>query len=353
MPPNGLRIAIIAHPNTVCMEHWAMELQKRGHHILYITPFPLKYKSDIQIRQIRLKNRWGYLQFWLNKKTIEAELITFQADIVHSHYSTNYGLLATRQSVCPAVVTVAGSDLLIEPYQKKLFHFSNAYVFKRASIINAVSNQLADVLKNEYKTNQKVEVFPEGVNRRLFFPDNQIPESPVRLISTRNFKTVYNHQLFVECVPKLVKSFFDVQIIYLGDGPQRKEFENQLLNFNQVTFKGWISREEVANELKKSQIYISTSFSDGTSTSLLEAMACGLFPIVSDIPANHDWIEDGINGFLVPVDDSDVLLEKIKTAVKDFPLRQKACAINTKIIADKADDQVIVSRLENVYKSLV
>lgn len=69
-------------------------------------------------------------------------------------------------------------------------------------------------------------------------------------------------------------------------------------------------------------IYVSNSFSDGTSASLLEAMACSLTPVVTEIDGNKEWVKDGVNGLLVPVANSKKLAEKILSLVNDYKLRR-------------------------------
>jgi len=69
-------------------------------------------------------------------------------------------------------------------------------------------------------------------------------------------------------------------------------------------------------------VYVSTLFSDGTSASLLEAMACSLSPVVTEIRGNKEWVEDGMNGFLVPVASSEKLAEKILLLANDHTLRR-------------------------------
>ena len=69
--------------------------------------------------------------------------------------------------------------------------------------------------------------------------------------------------------------------------------------------------------LHSGSCYISASLSDGTANSLLEAMAAGLFPIVSDIPANREWIADGENGMLFPPGDHMALARCLERACRE------------------------------------
>ena len=63
-------------------------------------------------------------------------------------------------------------------------------------------------------------------------------------------------------------------------------------------------------------LYISASHVDGSSVSLMEALACGLPCVVSDIPANKEWVTDGVNGWIFPDGDVDALAEIILKAVE-------------------------------------
>lgn len=348
-----MRIVYLAHKNSVCMQHWAGELQKRGHDLLYLSISPLDYEIEVPSKSIDLAFRWIHFKFWLSRKEVEKQLSEFGCEIVHAHFSTNYGALAVNQSLCPSVVTVAGSDVLVEPKRHRMIHWANQVVFKKASFLNPVSPQLAGIMKKEYKFETELEIFPEGVNRKLFFDSGTKPGRPIKIISIRNFSPVYNHELFAACIPQILRENKDVRIVFLGTGPQLAEYKKRLQHHPQVEMSGWQPREKVAAELQSSHIYISTSLSDGASTSLLEAMATGVFPIVTDIPANRDWIEDGVNGFLVPTDDPKFLSEKIKIAIKNTELRREAALKNDQIIRERADDQKIITRLEKIYERIL
>ena len=111
-----------------------------------------------------------------------------------------------------------------------------------------------------------------------------------------------------------------------------KKLTKDLRISDHVDFVGAVPHQKVAEYLQASQIYLSMSLSDGASTSLLEAMACGTFPIVSDIPANREWIVDGDNGFLVSPLDPKKLAQQIMEVFNNSSLMKTAAKKNVEII---------------------
>jgi glycosyltransferase involved in cell wall biosynthesis len=101
--------------------------------------------------------------------------------------------------------------------------------------------------------------------------------------------------------------------------------------------------------LEKTDVYVSTSLSDGTSVSLLEAMASGAFPVVTDIAANKEWIADGINGFLVPIEDEASLANKIVQSLRDEELTERARHTNWEVVREKAYLKHHMEHLRTIY----
>jgi glycosyltransferase involved in cell wall biosynthesis len=120
-----------------------------------------------------------------------------------------------------------------------------------------------------------------------------------------------------------------------------------------VQFLGWVKHEEMPKLLSQANIYISTSLDDGTSVSLLEAMASGAFPIVTDIPSNREWISDGENGFLVPIDEERFLAEKILEAIRNHDLREGSRDKNFSLIKEKALWPVTIAKTKEIYKMVL
>jgi glycosyltransferase involved in cell wall biosynthesis len=83
-------------------------------------------------------------------------------------------------------------------------------------------------------------------------------------------------------------------------------------------------------------------------------MACGVFPIVTSIPANTQWIEDGENGFLVEIDDVESLANRIKEIYLNYPkLQNKASSLNKNIIEKRAIWSVNMKSVESKYFELI
>ena len=83
-------------------------------------------------------------------------------------------------------------------------------------------------------------------------------------------------------------------------GGARHESEAAALGLGaRVEFSGLLAPEALARAYRRSAVFVSVPVSDGTSVSLLEAMAAGCLPVLSDLPANREWVQDGRDGLLV------------------------------------------------------
>ena len=105
--------------------------------------------------------------------------------------------------------------------------------------------------------------------------------------------------------------------------------------------------------LARADIFVTPALSDGNNVSLNEAMACGCFPIGTAIPANAQWLDDGVNGLLYPPGDHAALACCIRKAANNIELRERAAKVNRDIVERKADWRICVRRMEDVYASAI
>jgi len=105
--------------------------------------------------------------------------------------------------------------------------------------------------------------------------------------------------------------------------------------------------------LKSAQVFVSPSSHDGTPNSLLEAMACGCFPVVGDIESLREWIDHGVNGLLVNPLNPDDLAEAILAALTAEKLRQNAAEINLALVRERAAHSVNLPKIDAFYRQFL
>jgi glycosyltransferase involved in cell wall biosynthesis len=122
---------------------------------------------------------------------------------------------------------------------------------------------------------------------------------------------------------------------------------------NRVRLLPALSAREMAGLLRSALITLSVTEHDGTPNSLLEAMACGSFPIAGDLESIREWIVDQENGLLVSPSDPEQLAEAIFLALGDEALRKHSAVQNRRIIDERADWVEVMPRAESFYERVL
>ena len=176
------------------------------------------------------------------------------------------------------------------------------------------------------------------------------------VISTRRLNPIYNLEMLIRAIPLVREQVPQARFIIVGDGAQKEHLESLATSLGvseNVKFIGWVPHDELPNYLASADVYVSTSVSDGASVSLQESMACELPPVVTDLPANREWIKDGENGFIVPIDDPQALAERIAYLIENKEVRDRFAKEGRKIIKERADYEKEMSKMEKVYQEQV
>jgi L-malate glycosyltransferase len=264
---------------------------------------------------------------------------TFRPDAIVVLYGGFWGLTAYLSNVKPFILYVVGSDILLGGTIKK-------FITKR--VLNATSqvfsngiNLSVQAKKLAPKINIKNLYF--GIDTTHFSPLIEKDNSPITIVCTRGFSEIYNNQYLIDGLNELsTMNIPEIKVMFTSAGPlleEVKEYSARVLApkmRNCIEFLGGVSDESLKEALQKAHIYISLSLSDGASISLMEALSCGLFPVLSDIPANREWITD-MNGLLTPLENPKALANCIHKAILDTKLRKKATRINRELILNKCD----------------
>jgi len=285
-----------------------------------------------------------------------------KCNLIHAHWAIPTGLIGAWVGTLlkkPLIVTVHGSDLrmaLEKPgYLRKIF----IYVCRKATCLNCVSEVQKKEIKQLGIRVNKISIIPMGVdeafleigkNRKI-----EINKRPSTILSNRNLLPIYNVSLLIRAIPMVLKEEPDTKFLIAGDGSEKESLEREVkkLNLNSsVRFLGRVPHEEMPDLLAHADIYVSTSLYDGTSVSLLEAMASGAFPIVTDILANREWVSDGENGFLFPEKGAEFLAKKIIQAIRNPTLLDRTRKKNFSILKEKVSWPVILEQVKMDYDAL-
>ena len=290
-------------------------------------------------------------------------MVKNHCNLVHVHWAIPTGLigvLAGRLLKKPLVVTIHGSDFRMATEGSNLLKKIFLWVCQMARRIICVSELQGDGVKKMGVEEGKIFVFPMGIDERFLEVgkdrEKQSNSEGHIVLSNRNLLPLYNVSLLIRAIPKVIHEEPKVKFFIAGDGPERKKLEREVENLNlstSVKFLGKISHKEMPNLLAQSNIYVSTSPYDGTSVSLLEAMAAGAFPIVTDIPANREWIINGENGFLVSEDEEESLARKIIDGIRNRELLRKSQTTNRLIVEQKALWPEYIKRVKDIYINII
>lgn len=283
---------------------------------------------------------------------------TRKCELIHAHWVIPAGLVAIIVGrVCnkPVVVTAHGSDILLMPMRNVVTEWFIRFVLKRADAVISVAEHLTGAIIGMGISREKIVTFPMSVPTESFCPDGPASEgwdTETVIFSNRSLYPIYNVELLIKAAPAILEKHPKASVLIAGEGPEADSLLGlaRQLNIEQdVRFLGSIPHDEMPRYLRGTSVYVSTALSDGASVSLLESMACGAFPVVADIPANREWIEDGKNGFLFPPEDADALTAKVIEGLEKPELREKARAMNTEIIRQRAQWKSNVEKLFELY----
>jgi len=363
----------------VFIKRLAVSLREKGFHVSVVTPriyrkspsyedqngirvyrFPF-YSENKPLIQYKKVPYFRMILYYLTGCFV-ALYVTLKnrCSLIHAHWAIPIGLIGTLTGLLlkrPLIVTIHGSDYRMATERSSLFRRIFVFVCKGAEHVHCVSLSMKRQITEWGIEEGKISVFPMAVddsfldagNNRKFGESND----SLTVISNRNLHPLYNVSLFVRAIPHVVGVRSNIQFLVAGEGPERACLEKQAEDLNVsrfVSFLGLVPHEEMPGLLKNADIFVSTSTSDGTSVSLLEAMAAGVFPIVTNISSNKKWITDGENGFLVPLGNEAILAEKIMEAAQDMELRKQASRKNIRIIEEHAEEKRNTLKTLKIYE---
>jgi glycosyltransferase involved in cell wall biosynthesis len=259
----------------------------------------------------------------------------------------------------PFVVSVWGNDFTLHAPANRMMSNFTRLVMRRADALH--TDTFRDQLFAQewgYDIKNPVIVLPcaGGVDMSIFYPGPPQDEQGIfTIINPRGFRAYVRNDTFFRSIPILVNEVENLRFIcpaMEGEAEAMKWVETLDIG-RYVKLLPHQTPEEMAGLFRQSQITTSITTHDGTPNSLLEAMACGCFPIVGDIHSLREWISQDENGILVDPGDALQLADEILRAARDVSLRAKAHKLNLKLVEERAEYQKRMADVEKFYRMIV
>jgi glycosyltransferase involved in cell wall biosynthesis len=257
--------------------------------------------------------------------------VPLDADLTLACWATTYGVCTYAAGIRPYGLVTWGSDVLIHPSYPPLRVMasqaikgsSRIYVDSRAELkavvgLGAQARKVVSFPRFDLEYVKGHMAAKEACKEKLGLKGREV------VIFDRAHDPVHDPLTMIEAIPDIVSGHPDVVVLIAGAGRLTRAMKfraSSLAVAGRTMFLGHLTRGELLDYVGASDVYVSTSRSDGTSSSLLEAMALGAVPVVTSIPGNLEWIEEGVDGFLFPVGSSVELSRKVKTLLESEGLR--------------------------------
>lgn len=288
---------------------WAKELNK--YFDLYVVTFSFfrdefrQFLDDEKMTEFNMAMNVSGGNYAILKKTRDVVHVmnNVKPQYIHAHYVTSYGFVLSIASFflkfkSKLILSAWGTDILVTPNKSFLYKLITKFALNHVNLITSDSSFMSE--KICALSRQPVLTLPFGIEdfeENLLFED----KDTYLFFSNRSLTENYN-------IDEVIKFFFEQfsyeprsRLVIANEGSEKEKLLELVAHYgieSSVRFVGFLNQDEQNAFYKAAQYFISIPTSDATSVSLLEAMAYGCVPIVSDLPANREWVTEGVNGYI-------------------------------------------------------
>ena len=330
-----MKIGIVCYPtfggSGVMATELGMGLAKKGHQIHFITyaqPTRLDFLSEnLFYHEVSVKDYplFDYPPYEIALAARMVDVVEHEKlDLLHVHYAIPHAsaailakqILATKGITIPIVTTLHGTDITLVG-KEATYASVVTYSINQSDVVTAVSNSLKSDTYALFDIKKEIKVIPNFVDIQKFkkqqkdhFKKAICPNGEKLMIHISNFRKVKRVQDVISVFCK-VRQKIPVKLLLVGDGPERSEMEKmtrETCSIQDVRFLGKMSNVEEI--LSVCDVFIMTSEQESFGLAALEAMACEVPLISTNVGGLTELNEDGVTGYTCDVGDIEDMVEK-------------------------------------------
>lgn len=306
---------------------------------------------------------WRLLRNFSFSTRIKKTIVNFpmalagRVDVIHLQWlSLAHSHAWLRQHYhAPVVASVRGSQVTVYPITRNGYDENIKKCFQSADAFHLVSNGLISYCEALGAQPDRLFVNYNGIPLDMFDPaETPTHNEGISIISVGAliWRKGYEYQLLI--LKHLVESGIEATLTVVGSGPALEGLYYITHRFgltNRVFFSGQLPQGEVIQLLRKSSVYLSTSFAEGLPNSLVEAAACGLPIVAFDCDGADEIIDHGETGYIVPVGDIEGAT-KCLVQVSETSVRERMSKMARLKMVKEFDEHVWVARMKQEYQRI-
>lgn len=322
--------------------------------------------SSASSRTLSLRTK---IRQWIGPLTVPAAafklrrfIAEVKPDLVHAMRIPYEGMLTASAllgltSHPPFLVSTWGNDFTLHAPSTPLMKRYTRNVLRSADGLHADAERDAR-LAGEWGlgADKPVLVAPGngGVRAGVFYPPEELVKSPV-VVNPRGVRPYVRNDSFFKAIPLVLAKRPDAKFVCTGmkDEPQAMGWVKEFGIEASVELLPAFPHEKMGDVFRGAQIVASPSAHDGTPNTLIEAMACGCFPVAGDLESIREWITHGRNGLLFDANDPQAIADAILLGLEREDLRSEAAGLNVKMISARADYGTCMERAREWYDAVV
>jgi glycosyltransferase involved in cell wall biosynthesis len=317
----------------------------------------------------RLRHWLGPLTLPKAAQCLRTVIEAVQPDLVHAMRIPYEGMLAALAGAeAPLVISVWGNDFTLHAPSTPLMARYTCLALKRAAALHADCQRDLRLGRDwGFPEDKPAVVLPGagGVQAELFYPpeignaegaDNgNCLDRTRRVINPRGFRAYVRNDTFFKAIPLVLARRPETRFVcpVMAEEPQARRWVDELGIQANVDLLPRQTRPQMAALFRSAQVAVSPTTHDGTPNTLLEAMACGCFPVAGDLESLREWIIPGVNGLLVDPADPQALAQGILQGLEDENLDQGARAYNLRLIAERAAYELVMEQAQEFYRQII
>jgi N-acetyl-alpha-D-glucosaminyl L-malate synthase BshA len=373
-----MKIGITCYPtyggSGVVATELGKALAERGHEIHFIAsslPFRLSHVSDnVFFHEVNVQSYplFEYPPYTLSLTSKMVDIAKYAGlDVLHVHYAIPHAtsavmarqILSEQNIHVPVVTTLHGTDITLIG-QDPSFAPVVAWSINASDGVTAVSSYLRQETYDHFDISTDIEVIPNFIDTQRFTRQNKehfkqalCPNGEKVIVHISNFRPVKNAPQVVDVFHRLRQDDLPVKLLLVGDGPDRVPCEHkarELGVYDDIRFLG--KQDPVEEILSIADVFLMPSGSETFGLAALEAMACNVPVVASDVGGLPELVTEGEVGFLCPVDDLDAFTQRTRQLLMDDELHDAMAEAARQRAVETFDIQNIVPSYEAYYEQV-